>query len=68
MTLLEFKKYQYFKTPREQYQWNDILDADNDLIGWYHYRVEWPADLNGPEEGDIEIKKPGVLTFRPTQK
>lgn len=68
MTLLEFKKYQYFKTPSGQYQWNDILDADNDLIGWYHYRVEWPADLNGPEEGDIEIKKPGVLTFRPTQK
>jgi len=68
MTLLEYKKYEYFKTPPGQYQWSDLLDSETDMIGWYHYRAEWPTELNGPEEGNIEIKKSGTLTFRPTQK
>lgn len=68
MTLLEYKKYQYFKTPKEQYQWNDLLDSENDMIGWYHYRAEWPPELNGAEEGDFDIEKPGTITFKPPQK
>lgn len=68
MPLIEYKKYQYFQTAKEQYQWSDLLDPETHMIGWYHYRVEWPPELNGPEEGDFEIKKPGTITFRPTQK
>jgi hypothetical protein len=68
MTLLQYRKYQHLQTPREQYQWNDLLDSEADLIGWYHYRAEWPSELNGPEEGDFEIKKPGKLNFNPTSK
>jgi hypothetical protein len=68
MTLLEYKKYQYFHTPMDKYQWNEILASENRMIGWYHYRAEWPADLNGPEEGDFEIKGPATIKFTPTQK
>jgi hypothetical protein len=68
MTLLEYKKYQYSKTPKEQYRWRDLLDTEDAMIGWYHYRAEWPPELNGPEEGDFEIKRPGTITFTPTQK
>lgn len=68
MTLLEYKKFLYFQTPKEKYQWSDLLTSDNDMIGWYHYRAEWPAELNGPEEGDFEIKKPGTITFKPNLK
>jgi hypothetical protein len=68
MTLLEYKKYQLFKTPADQYRWNDLLDSSGDMIGWYHYRAEWPAELNGPEEGDFCVKKPGTITFRPPQR
>ena len=68
MPLLEYKKYQYFKVPLEQYQWNDLLDSENDMIGWYHYRAEWPAELNGTEEGDFCIKKPGSITFKPRER
>jgi len=68
MTLLEYKKYQYFKTPKEQYRWKDVLDSENLMIGWYHYRAEWPQELNGAEEGDFEINKATNLTFKPPQK
>jgi hypothetical protein len=68
MTLLEYKKYQYSQTPKEKYQWNDLLATDNDMIGWYHYRAEWPVELNGPDEGDFEIKGPSTLTFKPNPK
>lgn len=68
MPLLEYKKYQFFKTPPDQYRWNDLLDTESQLIGWYHYRAEWPAELNGPDEGDFCIKNPGTITFRPTQR
>lgn len=68
MPLLEYKKYLYFKVPQEQYQWNDLLDSESDMIGWYHYRAEWPADLNGTEEGDFCIKKPGAITFKPPKR
>jgi hypothetical protein len=68
MPLLEYKKYQYFKVPLEQYRWNDLLDSENDMIGWYHYRAEWPAELNGTEEGDFCIKKPGSITFKPRER
>jgi len=68
MTLLDYKKYRYFRTPVEQYQWNDLLDDESLMIGWYHYRADWPQDLNGPEEGDFEITKPGTMTFSPKSK
>ena len=68
MTLLEYKKYQYLQVSRDKYQWNDLLASDNDLIGWYHYRAEWPAELSGPEEGDFEITRASTITFRPNHK
>jgi len=68
MTLLQYKKYQYFQVPKEKYQWSDLLASDNDMIGWYHYRAEWPAELNGPDEGDFEVKGPGTITFKPNPK
>lgn len=68
MPLLEYKKYKFQQVPEEIYQWTDLLDPESRMIGWYHYRVEWPTELNGPEEGDFEIKKPGTITFRPPQR
>jgi hypothetical protein len=67
MTALEYKKSLAFKTPLED-RWNDLLDGDNEMIGRYHYLAEWPAELNGPEEGNFEIRKPTKLTFRPKEK
>jgi hypothetical protein len=67
MTALEYKKCLALKAPLEN-QWNDLLDGDNEMIGRYHYLAEWPAELNGPEEGNFEIRKPTTLTFRPKQK
>lgn len=68
MTYLTYKKYQYSNTPQEKYQWNDLLASDSDMIGWYHYRAEWPAELNGTEEGDFEVKGPSKITFKPNPK
>jgi hypothetical protein len=68
MPLLAFKKYQYSQTPKDKYQWSDLLASDNDMIGWYHYRAEWPAELNGPDEGDIEVKMPATITFTPNPR
>jgi hypothetical protein len=68
MTALDFKKYSYFNTPKDQYQWNDLLEAESLMIGRYHYRAEWPQDLNGPDEGDFEIKSSGTITFTPKSK
>ena len=65
MTLLEFKKCQYLKVPTEECRWNELLDTSSEMIGWYHYRAEWPPELNGPEEGDFEIKKESTITFKP---
>jgi len=67
MTLLEYKKCLYFKTPVEG-QWIDLLGDRQELIGRYHYRAEWPSELNGPEEGDFEITEPETMTFRPKKK
>jgi hypothetical protein len=68
MMLLAYKKCQYFKTSNQQCPWNDLLDSESDMIGWYHYRAEWPPELGGTEEGDFEIKKPGTVTFKPPQR
>jgi hypothetical protein len=68
MTLLEYKKSQYQKLPQDRYQWNDILDADNNMIGWYHYRVAWPAALGGMEEGDFDVVKPSAIAFKAPSK
>jgi hypothetical protein len=68
MTLLEYKKCRYSQIPEDQCQWNEILDPEHLMIGWYHYRADWPQDLNGTEAGDFEITKPGTITFRPKSK
>lgn len=67
MTALEYKKCLSFKTLLDD-QWNDLLDGDNEMIGRYHYLADWPSELNGPEEGNFEIRQPTTLTFRPKQK
>ncbi len=67
MTALEYKKCLALKAPLEN-EWNDLLDGDNEMIGRYHYLAEWPVELNGPEDGSFEIRKPTTLTFRPKQK
>jgi hypothetical protein len=33
----------------------DVLQNPAFLIGRYHYRVEWPAKLGGPQEGNFEV-------------
>ena len=67
MTLLEYKKCINSHTPLTD-QWNDMVEGDVKLIGRYHYLAEWPTELNGPEEGNFEIREPGAITFRPNAK
>lgn len=67
MTLLEYKKCQILQRPKDQYEWLDMVGSTFQMIGRYRYRVEWPADLNGPEEGDVEITGPQTLTFTPSR-
>jgi hypothetical protein len=67
MTMLEYKKCINSKSSLTD-QWNDMVAGDINLIGRYHYLAEWPPDLNGPEEGNFEIQKPGTITFRPRAK
>lgn len=67
MTLLEYKKCINSRTPLAD-QWNDIVEGDVKLIGRYHYLAEWPTELNGPEEGNFEIREPGAITFRPNPR
>lgn len=68
MPLLEYKKCHYPGSPVQVCQWNEVLDPEVQMIGWYHYRADWPQDLNGPDEGDFEITKPGTLTFTPKSR
>jgi hypothetical protein len=65
MTLLLYKKYESLGTPPDKYEWTDLMESETLLIGRYRYRVDWPQELNGPEEGSIEITEPGILTFTP---
>ena len=65
MTLLEYKKCINSHTALSD-QWNDMVEGDVKLIGRYHYLAEWPQELNGPEEGNFEIREPGAITFRPS--
>jgi hypothetical protein len=65
ITYLQYKKYQYLHTPEGEYQWIDLVGSESEMIGLYHYRAEWPPELNGPEEGNFEITGPKALTFTP---
>jgi hypothetical protein len=67
MTLLEYKKCIISHSPLTD-QWNDMVEGDVKLIGRYHYLADWPSELNGPEEGNFEIREPGVITFRPNAR
>jgi hypothetical protein len=66
MTALEYRKCIFFKVPLEN-QWTDLVAADQEMIGRYRYRAEWPMELGGPEEGQFEVRKPGTIVFRPKQ-
>lgn len=65
MPLFEYKKCHYPGSPVQACQWNEVLSPDVEMIGWYHYRADWPRDLNGPVEGDFEVTAPGTFTFTP---
>src|SRR5271157_1333438 len=67
MTLLEYRKCLYFRSPLED-QWIDLLSVENEMIGRYRYLALWPPELNGREEGEIEITGPATITFAPKQK
>jgi hypothetical protein len=67
MTMLEYRKCMNAKIPLTD-QWNDMTEGEVSLIGRYHYLADWPPALNGPEEGNFEIRKDGTLTFRPNPK
>lgn len=67
MTLLEYKKCMNSHVPLTD-QWNDLVEGDVKLIGRYHYLADWPTELNGPEEGNFEIREPGAITFRPNAR
>jgi hypothetical protein len=67
MTLLEYKKCINSHSPLTE-QWNDMVEGEVKMIGRYHYLAEWPPELNGPEEGNFEIREPGAITFRPNVK
>jgi hypothetical protein len=64
MPFLDYKRCQYFSLPLDEH-WNDLQEGTEELIGRYHYRAEWPASLNGPEEGNFDIHENGAITFRP---
>ena len=63
MTELEYRKRLFFKEPLDV-AWVDVLADKENLVGRYHYQVDWPTDLGGPKEGDFEIKEPGTLTIK----
>lgn len=65
MTYLEYKKCQALGTAESKYQWIDLLASRNTMIGMYRYRIEWPAKLNGPEEGNLNIDEPKEIDFTP---
>jgi hypothetical protein len=67
MPFLAYRKCVYFKTPLDD-EWNDLDEGTHTMIGRYHYRAEWPADLNGPEEGNFEIREETTVTFRPARR
>lgn len=64
MPFLDYKRCEYFSLPLDDH-WNDLQEGTQELIGRYHYRAEWPASLNGPEEGNFDIHENGAITFRP---
>ena len=64
MPFLDYKRCQYFNLPLDEH-WNDLNSGTHNLIGHYRYRAEWPASLNGPEEGNFNILRDTKLTFTP---
>jgi hypothetical protein len=64
MTALQYRECLFFHLHEDDF-FNDVLQEEENLIGRYRYRAEWPAELGGPEEGDFEIKGPATLTFTP---
>jgi hypothetical protein len=64
MPFLDYKRCLYFKLPLEEH-WNDLTPGTHNLIGRYHYRAEWPAALNGPEESNFDVTANTRITFTP---
>jgi len=69
MTALEYLKCGVARDSKSclEREWIDQLSDKTNLIGEYRYRVEWPADLNGPDEGHFGITKRTTLTFTPNK-
>ena len=63
MTELEYQKRVFFKLPLEG-AWVDVLTEEENLVGRYHYRVDWPTELGGSKEGDFEITHSATLQFK----
>jgi hypothetical protein len=64
MPFLDYKRCMYFNLPLEEH-WNELTPGIHNLIGHYRYRAEWPAELNGPEEGNLDITGNTRITFTP---
>jgi len=67
MPYIDYRRSQRLGIPLEAL-WNVFSDGRQMLIGRYHYRVEWPASLNGPEEGNFDIRANTRLAFTPHEK
>jgi hypothetical protein len=67
MPYIDYRRSQRLGIPLEEL-WNVLSEGRQMLIGRYHYRVEWPASLNGPEEGNFDIRADARLAFRPHEK
>jgi hypothetical protein len=68
MPYLQYKICDSFKVPLEN-QWSDLDAGIHTLIGRYHYLAEWPASLNGPVDGNFEVREEHqTQTFRPRSK
>lgn len=64
MPYLDYRRCLVFGIPVEG-EWNDLNEGATSMIGRYHYVAEWPASLNGPEEGNFEVRGNTAITFRP---
>ena len=60
MTALQYKMCTELHLSQEQ-RFTDVLQDKVFLIGRYHYRVEWAANLGGPRDGDFEVEAPATL-------
>lgn len=63
---LDYRRSRDFGIPLDDL-WNILPEGRQTLIGRYHYKVNWPAALNGPDGGNFDVKSDSVITFKPKQ-